>query len=359
MATRSKTKQNKEMPPVMEYQGRQSILGSMLGLFEDALIRTAESNMSHVAFEPVLVIDMRLNTFRAFVLSLRNDGTLFRIARPIKIEEAAGIAAARENTPLIAYRKKNMSKWTACSRGRLEQLSRTDEYEIVEDGGTFVLQLPESDRDKTFERLWFAFLGLIGESDSGQDYTRVMFIVDNEGCVPLLQSALPRIAPRMNKGMGLQWQSAEIAAIGAGVDTTPFAFLQDPHELNKAERVYLLLTGPQTGIEYVYNGSEMTCVPLNGRVAFEKYDRIIVVGMDRPLGHGNHIQGVEDKAALEDLGLNGYVNWYLRIDDERLDAMRVRIEKYLSKLAVARQQTSDLQQTVERMRKTVSRLNQN
>jgi len=105
------------MQPVWKGPRQQGTLGHLALIIEDLLVRTATRpatyatvptltiDLPRIDFSPALIIDIRKGLFEAFVLSLRNDGTLYRIARPIRIEEAEGISVARDSTPLCAYRR--------------------------------------------------------------------------------------------------------------------------------------------------------------------------------------------------------------------------------------------------------------
>lgn len=339
-------------------QDQKQTLEGLIRLFEDTLIRTTSNSVPIVDFDPVLVIDLRRNHFDAFVLSLRSDGTLHRLPRPVKIEEAESISAARDRTPLCAYRKQRASMWTACSMGRLQQLSTDAAYETVDNVFEYILRLPETEQNKTFERLWFAFLSLLSETDSGQDYKRILLLVDDERHQAIIQAALPRVGGRLDKGSGSKWQSATSTVLDHKTDISAYAFLSNPYEVDRNSASYLLIANPSTGHEYRYDGSEMKYIQLNGTVNFKAYDRILVLGMEDSSCDLDHIQVVEIDE-FEKMCLNGYINWWLRIDDTRLEGLRAKRDQLQQEIEQMRKQNSHLQQLAERMSRAVNHLNGN
>jgi len=336
---------------------RKLILGNMLSLFEDALVRVTESSLPRIDFSPALIVDIRKGLFEAFVLSLRNDGTLYRIARPIRIEEAEGISVARDSTPLCAYRRQRSAAWVACSRSRLEEIRSSTEIQVAEHILAYGMELEESEQQRTLERLLFSFLSLLAESDSAQAYNQVVFIIDDEQHRPLLQAVLPKVGARLDNGSKPRWQSAMIVMVDATTDLSAYAFLTTPSTLIETGSSYLLLPDQNSAREFIYDGSELRPGKLNNRIKYDKYKHVIVVGMTPQPRALPGFEFVNDMSAFQKMCLNGYITWSLQIDEARLSELRQRHERLKEELQKAREQTYYLQQLADRLQVVINRLN--
>ena len=225
---------------VAEAQKQQTALKGLICLFEDAVVRTAAASATSINFDPILLIDLRFGKFQSLIVSLRSNGDLYAIPRAINVEEADNLLVARESTALSAYRKKKASNWTVCSESQLGHKAASGDFDVADNAMSYALALPENERVSTFERLLFTFLSLVAETDSGQAYERVVFVIDDADHISLLQSALPKVGGRLDKG-GHKWQSALIIPIPSSTDIYGFAFLNDLNALAKTSGEYLLL----------------------------------------------------------------------------------------------------------------------
>jgi hypothetical protein len=341
---------------VAEAQKHQTALKGLIHLFEDALVRTVAASATNVDFDPILVIDMRFGMFQSFILSLRADGNFYAIPRAINVEETDNFSVARESTTLCAYRKKKASNWKVCSESQLEYKAGLGDFDVAHNAISYALALPEKERVSNFERLWFTFLSLLTETDSGQDYKRIAFVIDEADHLLLLQSALPKVGSRLDKG-GQKWQSAVIIPISSTTDIYGFAFLNNPRALTESHHEYLLLLlDAKQAIEVTYNGSDFH-FELVRSVNLERYEKIAIVG-EMSSQHGySHILLYADTTEFEIACLIGYIHWWLQIDEERLDRLRRKLALLSEQLIQIKAETITLQNLHSRLQNVLRKLN--
>jgi len=338
---------------IAQARQQQTALEGLIRAFEDAFVQSAASS-PQINFEPVLVIDMRFGMFHAFVLSVRSDGNLHSIPRPIKVEEADGIYPARALIPLYAYRKKKTQNWVMCTAGRLNQKSSEGNFDVAENVFEYTLTLPEKEQAGTFERLWSAFLSSLVETDSGQDYKRVVFVVDNASSVSLIQAALPKVGARLDKG-GSKWQSAFVVCIDAAVDLQGYAFLNKPHDLSTSNALYLLLLGPSMALAVEFNGSGFQYDQVH-HADVASFSKIAAIGITSTIDHPDVLLYGDD-SKFKKACLIGYLHWWLQIDEKRLDELRQKVTLLEAQLAAARIETDSMQMLVDRLRNVLHQLN--
>lgn len=334
----------------------QTALQRLIRVFEDILVQAVETTDSS-AFEPLMVVDMRLGMFEAFVLSLRVDGTVYSIPRPIEVEEAHQISATRQRTPMCAYRNKKSQNWIACSEGRLKERLSDPGFEVVEYVLDHGLTLHENERS-SFVRLWHAFLSRLTTTDSGQDYSRVVFVVDRGDVVPMIEQAIPSVGEKLDKSHGGEkWQSAQVTCIDADLDISGFVFLNTPRDLPTANGPYLLLRGERSAFEAVFDGSQFSCQPAQS-IVLSKYQKIAVVGMVPPATTPPNIIYFPDEVSFQKASFMGYLHWWCQIDERRVEELRQRYILLEQQLTSKKKETKRLDGLLERLQAVLQRINQ-
>lgn len=339
-----------------EAQKDQQALQGLIRIFEKIIAQSVEATTS-TAFEPMMVIDMRFGMFEAFILSLRADGAVYSIPRPIEVEEAHQIPATRLRTPMCAYRKKKSQNWIVCSEGRLEEKASEPEFEVVESVLEYGLALPEN-QQSTFERLWHAFLGRLTSTDSGQDYNRVIFVVDSGNVVPLIERSIPVVGEKIDKTKGdKKWQSALVMCIDADLDISGFVFLNTPRDLQAPHGSYLLLRGESIAVDAAFDGSQFSYTNVQS-ITLSRYQKIAVVGMVAPATTPPNVLYFPEEVDFQNASLTGYLHWWLQIDERRLEELRQRYMLLEQQLVTKKKETERLVALLNRLKAVLQRINQ-
>lgn len=320
-----------------------------VSLFEDALMRNVRVEQKPI-FEPLLIVDMRGGYVQILVLSLGTDGSFRGIPRPIKVEVAEQFTTAVERTPLCLYRKGASPTWVACSSERLQALQQRSEFLCVPDLLAYAHTLPEVEKGKTFARMWGAFLMPFTEVDSGQDYQKVVFVVDDIRYLSVLQLALRQLAPRLEKGGGKKWETALFASVESTVDLSGYAFFHRPRDVGTKPERYLLLTQPDQGVEYMYDGASFHTGTLTEKaVLVSRYQRIAAVGIQTSDQTPAVILTYTSVEAFQIASLMGYLYWWMQIDDARLNQLRERQKRLLNQLSAINEKADRLRALSLRM----------
>jgi hypothetical protein len=235
----------------------QNALTGLIDVFEDAFVRQL-ALPTPVRFEPLLVIDVRFGKFRAFVLSLNRSNQLYGMPRNISVEVSQGSSQPYADTPLCAYRKENRKesrketepRWKVCSEQRLNEVNSQEGF-IVADH-IFEYALAGSDATSQFERLWFAFLGPLSQTDSGQDYQQIIFVVDDLAVAELIQNVMPKLSSKLDKGDD-KWASAYTITLPPSTDLSGYAFLTQRDDLQQ-QAWYALLLNQHDARQIFYDG---------------------------------------------------------------------------------------------------------
>jgi len=341
---------------VADAQKDQTALQGLIRIFENMIVQAVEATAS-TAFEPLMVIDMRFGMFAAFIISLRADGTVYGIPRPLEVEEAHQIPATRLRTPMCAYRKKKTQNWIVCSEGRLKEKVSEPEFEVVESVLDYGLTLPENDR-LTFVRLWHAFLGRLTSTDSGQDYNRVIFVVDNGDVVPIIEQSIPLVGEKIDKSKGdSKWQSALVVCIDATLDISGFAFLNTPRDLQVSQGLYLLLRGESSAVEAAFEDSQFSYASMQS-IALSKYHKIAIVGVTTPAVIPQNMLYFPNEDQFQNACLTGYLHWWLQIDGRRVEELRQRYILLEQQLATKKKETEGLVGLLNRLKTVLQHINQ-
>jgi hypothetical protein len=338
----------------------EQLIGRFIHLIEEVLIELPQhADLSSIQMEPTLIIDMRDDHFNAFVLSLDINGRLHRLPRPIRVEEAeGGITAARNRPGMHAYRKIKSQAWVACSENRARQLMNDENYEVALNLSTYITDLPEADQTRVFERLFFTFLALLTETDSGQDYQRILIIIDHNYSANLVQSTLKRIGIKLDKGSTTKWQDAMLLILDSAIDLIGYAFLATGIPFGD-HTTCLLLVDPLTAYAYEFKGADIVSAQLYDLIDLSNYDQIIILldqSVDTPI---KGVQFIRDWVQLEEIGLNGYLNWWLQINEERVVALHRKREKLLDQLNSIQQHNQHLEYLLQKMSIVLDLLNRN
>ncbi len=337
-------------------EAQKTALQGLIRIFENMIVQAVEVTDS-AAFEPLMAVDMRFGMFEAFVISLRADGTVYSIPRPIEVEEARQIPTTRLRTPMCAYRKKNTQNWIVCSERRLKEKASEPDFEVAEYVLEYGLRLPETQRS-TFVRLWHAFLSRLTSTDSGQDYTRVVFVVDNAAMVPMIEQSIPLVGEKIDKSKGdKKWQSALVVCIDAALDISGFVFLNTSRDLQAPQGSYLLMRGESSAVEAAFDGSQFSYASVES-IALSTYHKIAFVGMASPAGASPNVIYFPEEADFQKACLTGYLRWWLQIDDKRMEEIRQRYILLEQQLAAKKKETESLVSLLNRLKVVLQHINQ-
>lgn len=340
-----------------EARNTQAAIKGLTRLFENMIIHALEERTGP-SFEPLMVVDMRFGMFEAFVVSLRADGTVYSIPRPIEVEEADQLSASRVRTPMCAYRKKKSQSWIVCSEKRLQEKASDPEFEVVEYVLDYALTLSETERS-TFVRLWYAFLSRLTNTDSRQDYNRVIFIVENKDIVPIIEQSIPLVGEKIDRGAGdKKWQSALIVCIDPKLDLSGFAFLNTPNDLQMSHSLYLLLHDKSSAVEAAFDGSQFSYATAHS-ITLSKYQKIALVGMAAPdPSPSPNVIYFPDKFIFQKACLIGYLHWWMQIDEKLVEELRQRCMRLEQQLMSKKTETKYLISLLSRLKSVVQRINQ-
>ncbi|XWX05460.1 hypothetical protein VZO05_07830 [Aggregatilineales bacterium SYSU G02658] len=334
----------------------QKAIRGLIQVFETMIIKTVDATES-VAFEPLMVIDMRSNMFEAFIISLRPEGTFYSIPRAIEVEEAHQISVPRLRTTMCAYRKKKSQNWIVCSENRLREKVSEPDFEVVEGVLNYGLTLFETDRP-TLERLWHAFLSKLVSTDSGQDYNQVVFVVDNEDVVPVMEQLIVNVGEKIDRyRKDKKWQFALVACVDTALDMRGFVFLNTPRDLQASQGLYLLLHKDTSAVEAAFDGTQFSYKSASA-ITLDKYRKIAIVGVAAPaMTHPNVIHFPEEENFLNAC-LIGYLQWWLQINDARLEELRHRHKLLAEQLDIKKKETKFLALVLDRLKKVLQRIKQ-
>jgi len=319
-------------------------LAGFVRLFEDALIRIVSRDANEPSLQPILIVDLREGYLEAQVLSLGTDAKLYGSPREMQIEEGEQIKAARQRTPLAAYRRKGDSRWIPCSKDRLEGLRLSPDYETTSNILAHALSLPPNERNTIFDRMLHAYLAWFSRTDA--DYSQVTVVIDQEEYADLIQDALTRLAPKLDGGDGSKWRTAQLLRIENNTDIHGFAFLDTWNEITHDTHKFLLITRPDKAVEYRLDATRFQLSVPEGKLKLAEYQKIIMVGSDRGRTGNSRIAAYQNEGEFRRASLRGYVCWSLRIDDAQLEKLRERhtaLQKKLDTAKLLRQRLRGLQ----------------